>query len=423
MTSKDIGGLNVLAGFDQRAKQMSGIVVVGGGQAGASLVAKLRLLEPAVPIMLICGESVPPYQRPPLSKAYLLGDMTEERLYLRPEAWYSDNSIDLRLGCPVTAIDADRKAVDVGGEWIAYDKLVLTTGSIPNHLPAAIGGDLEGVFTVRGLADVDRMEPRFQHGARALVVGGGYIGLEAAAVATKLGVHVTLIEMSPRILGRVASAETADVIRAEHLAHGADIREGVGLEKLVGEGGHVTGALLTDGTMLHVDFAILGMGIRPDTRLAESAGLLCDNGIAVDEFGRTSVDGIWAAGDCTSFPYKGGRLRLESVQNAIDQAEVVAQNLLGAKIQYVPQPWFWSDQYDLKLQIAGLNTGHDRVVLRDTGDTRSFWYFKGDQLLAVDAINAPRDYMVGKRLIEAGKSPQAEILADPDTDLKALLKS
>ncbi|MBT8413965.1 MAG: FAD-dependent oxidoreductase [Boseongicola sp.] len=401
---------------------MSGIVVVGGGQAGASVVAKLRALGADMPITMICGESVPPYQRPPLSKAYLLGDMAEERLYLRPEAWYADNNIELRLGCPVTEIDTERKAVDVGGDWIEYDQLVLTTGSVPNHLPAAIGGDLEGVFTVRGLADVDRMEPRFQHGARALVVGGGYIGLEAAAVATKLGVHVTLIEMSPRILGRVASAETADVIRAEHVSHGVDMREGVGLEKLVGEGGHVTGALLTDGTMLHVDFVILGMGIRPDTRLAETAGIACDNGIAVDAFGRTSEPGIWAAGDCASIPYENGRLRLESVQNAIDQAEVVASNILGAETPYVPMPWFWSDQYDLKLQIAGLSTGYDRVVTRKVGDARSFWYFAGDLLLAVDAVNAPRDYMVGKRLIEAGKSPSADVLADPETDLKSLLR-
>lgn len=422
MATKVDTGHNVVDGFDQRAKRMSGIFVVGGGQAAASLVAKLRALGAEMPITVVCGESVPPYQRPPLSKAYLLGEMAEERLYLRPEAWYADNNIQLRLGCPVTEIDTERKAVDIGGEWITYDQLVLTTGSIPNHLPAAIGGDLKGVFTVRGLADVDRMEPRFQRGARALVVGGGYIGLESAAAATKLGVHVTLIEMSPRILGRVASPETADVIREAHRAHGADIHEGVGLERLVGDGGHVTGALLSDGTMLHIDFVILGMGIRPDTRLAERAGIECDNGIAVDEFGRTSVEGIWAAGDCASFPYKGGRLRLESVQNAIDQAETIASNILGAETAYVPQPWFWSDQYDLKLQIAGLNTGYDRVVARKVGAARSFWYFAGDQLLAVDAINAPRDYMVGKRLIEAGKSPAPEVLADPETDMKALLK-
>ena len=402
---------------------MSGIVVVGGGQAGASLVAKLRALGETAPITLICAESVPPYQRPPLSKAYLLGEMAEERLYLRPESWYAENNIELRLGSPVTSIDAERRVLDLNGEAVGYDELVLTTGSVPNSLPAKIGGDLDGVFTVRGLADVDRMEPRFQQGARALVVGGGYIGLEAAAVAAKLGVHVVVIEMSERILGRVASAETADVIRKAHKSHGVDIREGVGLDKLVGEDGHVTGAVLTDGSMLHVDFAVLGIGIRPDTRLAETAGIACDNGIAVDEFGRTSVEHIWSAGDCASFPYKGGRLRLESVQNAIDQAEAVAANITGANEPYVPKPWFWSDQFDLKLQIAGLNTGYDRVVARRVDDTQSFWYYAKGTLLAVDAVNAPRDYMVGKRLIEAGKSPAPEVVADPETDLKALLRS
>lgn len=402
---------------------MSGIVVVGGGQAGASLVAKLRALGETAPTTLICAESVPPYQRPPLSKAYLLGEMAEERLYLRPESWYAENNIELRLGSPVTSIDAERRVLDLNGEAVGYDELVLTTGSVPNSLPAKIGGDLDGVFTVRGLADVDRMEPRFQQGARALVVGGGYIGLEAAAVAAKLGVHVVVIEMSERILGRVASAETADVIREAHKSHGVDIREGVGLDKLVGEDGHVTGAVLTDGSMLHVDFAVLGIGIRPDTRLAETAGIACDNGIAVDEFGRTSVEHIWSAGDCASFPFKGGRLRLESVQNAIDQAEAVAANITGANEPYVPKPWFWSDQFDLKLQIAGLNTGYDRVVARRVDDTQSFWYYAKGTLLAVDAVNAPRDYMVGKRLIEAGKSPAPEVVADPETDLKALLRS
>ena len=402
---------------------MSGIVVVGGGQAGTSLVAKLRALGETAPITLICAESVPPYQRPPLSKAYLLGDMAEERLYLRPESWYAENNIELRLGSPVTGIDTDRRVLDLNGEDIAYEELVLTTGSVPNGLPAKIGGDLDGVYTVRGLDDVDRMEPRFQKGARALVVGGGYIGLEAAAVAAKLGVHVVVIEMAERILGRVASAKTADVIRDAHHAHGVDIREGVGLDKLVGEDGHVSGAVLTDGSMLHVDFVILGIGIRPDTRLAEASGIECENGIAVDEFGRTSVKHIWAAGDCTSFPYKNGRLRLESVQNAIDQAEAVATNIMGATEPYVPKPWFWSDQYDLKLQIAGLNTGYDRVVARRADDTQSFWYYSEDTLLAVDAVNAPRDYMVGKRLIEAGKSPAPDVIADPETDLKVLLRS
>ncbi|MEM9970463.1 MAG: FAD-dependent oxidoreductase, partial [Pseudomonadota bacterium] len=294
---------------------MAGIVIVGGGQAGSSLAAKARSLDPGIPITLISAESDPPYQRPPLSKAYLLGDMERERLYLRPEAYYADNDITLKLGAPVERIDIEKQSVHVVGTDIFYDHLALTTGSVANRLPADIGGDLDGVFTVRTLADVDRMEPSFQSGARVLVVGGGYIGLEAAAVASKLGVKVTLVEMADRILGRVASAETANIIRAVHEGHGVDIREGVSLDRLTGDG-RVTGAVLSDGTHLDIDFVVVGTGIHPDTRLAESAGIDCDDGIAVDAMGRTSADHVWSAGDCASFPYGDARIRLESVQNA-----------------------------------------------------------------------------------------------------------
>ena len=402
---------------------MSGIVVVGAGQAGASLVGELRKQGFDGPLTLIGEEPVPPYQRPPLSKAYLLGDMALERLFLRPEAVYADQNIALRLGAPVTGIDRAAKTVTLGGEVIAYDQLALTTGSRPRRLPASIGGDLQGVFVVRTLADVDAMAPHLKDGARALIVGGGYIGLEAAAVARKLGVAVTLVEMADRILNRVAAPETADYFRALHEGHGVAIREGVGLKRLTGQD-RVTGAELTDGTVLEVDVVIAGVGILPDTALAEAAGLTIDNGIAVDARGRASDPAIWAAGDCCSFPYRGGRLRLESVPNAIDMAECVARNMLGGAEDYVPKPWFWSDQYDVKLQIAGLNTGYDRVVTREgAGQTRSFWYYRGDTLLAVDAMNDPRGYMIGKRLIEAGKSPDPAVLADPDSDLKALLQA
>jgi len=402
---------------------MSGIVVVGGGQAGASVVAKLRALGCEDAITLICEEPVLPYQRPPLSKKYLLGEMELERLFLRPRSFYDDNDIALRLGARASGIDPGGKTVTVEGERLAYDQLVLTTGSRPRHLPAAIGGDLEGVHVVRTLADVDRMAPDLEHG-HVLVVGGGYIGLEAAAVAAGKGLRVTLIEMADRILQRVAARVTSDYFRALHMAHGVEIRESTGLERLTGTG-RVSGAVLSDGTELAVDAVIVGVGITPDTQLAEAAGLAVENGIRVDEFGRSSDPAIWAAGDCASFPYKSGRLRLESVQNAIDQAEAVAANILGAEAPYQPQPWFWSDQYDVKLQIAGLNTGYDHVVIRDGegAGAASHWYFAGERLLAVDAMNDSRAYMVGKRLIEMGKSPAAEALQDPATELKALLRA
>jgi 3-phenylpropionate/trans-cinnamate dioxygenase ferredoxin reductase component len=399
------------------------VVIVGAGQSGAAMAAKLRALGHDGGITVIGDEPAPPYQRPPLSKAYLLGDIGTERLWLRSAEFWLDNRIDLRLGQPVTAIDPAGRTVALGETVIAYDHLALTTGSLPRRLPAMIGGDLAGVYTVRTIADVDAMREEFQPGRRVLVVGGGYIGLEAAAVAAKLGLQVTVLEMAPRILQRVAAPETSAFVGALHRDHGVDVREASGLDRLLGET-RVTGARLSDGSEIAVDFAIVGVGIQPDTRLAEAAGLALDNGIRTDGLGRTSDPRIWAAGDCASFPQGAGRLRLESVGNAIDMAEAVAANILGAATPYVAKPWFWSDQFDLKLQIAGLNSGYDRVVTRPgEGGATSFWYFAGDRLLAVDAMNDPRAYMVGKRLIEMGKSPAAAVVADPATDLKSLLKA
>ena len=401
---------------------MSHVVVIGAGQAGAALVARLRSGGHAGPITLIGEEPHLPYQRPPLSKGYLLGEMDADRLTLRSAAFYADHDIALRLGTPVTGIDPAARTVTLGDETIAYDHLVFTTGSVPRRLAPAIGGDLAGVYTVRNLADVDAERAEFRPGRRLVIVGGGYIGLEAAAVAAKLGLDVTVLEMAPRILQRVAAPETSDYFRALHAAHGVTILESTGLERLLGEAGHVTAARLSDGREIPADFVIAGVGILPATQLAEAAGVAIENGIRTDSHGRTSDPHIWAAGDCASFPWQGGRLRLESVQNAIDQADLVADNILGADKDYVPMPWFWSDQYDCKLQIAGLNTGYDRIVTRGPdGAAVSFWYFQGDRLLAVDAMNDSRAYMVGKRLLETGRSVDAGAISNPATNLKSLL--
>lgn len=402
---------------------MAHFIVVGGGQAGATLVAKLRNSGFDGEVTLIGAEPVVPYERPPLSKAYLLGEMALERLFLRPESFYADQNITLKLGAEVRAIDPAAQTVTLGdGEVLTYDELALCTGSHPRKLPAAIGGDLENVFVVRTLADVDAMEPTVREGGSALIVGGGYIGLEAAAVAAKKGMKVTLVEMADRILQRVAARETSDYFRKLHSENGVEIREGVGLDRLLGEG-KVTGAKLTDGTEIAVDMVVAGVGIVPATELAEAAGLEIDNGIKTDTHGRTSAQHVWAAGDCTSFPYRGSRIRLESVPNAIDQAEVVAQNMMGGDVEYVAKPWFWSDQYECKLQIAGLNKGYDHVETRHGEDGRlSFWYFHGDELVAVDAMNDARGYMVAKRLIEAGKTLTREEVHTPDGEMKKLLK-
>jgi len=397
------------------------VVVLGAGQAGAALVAKLRNDGFTGAVTLVGDEPVPPYQRPPLSKKYLLGEMSEERLYLKPVSFYDEQEIELITGKAVTAIDRAGREVMVGDRRISFDCLALTTGALPRLLPASIGGALAGVFPVRTLADVDAMAPDVVAGRRVLIVGGGYIGLEAAAVCALKGLAVILIELAPRILQRVASAATSDFVRVLHQGHGVDIRESTGLERLTGDG-RVDGAILSTGERLDIDFAIIGIGVAPDIRLAGAAGLALENGISVDGHCRSSDPAIFAAGDCASFPYKGKRIRLESVQNAIDQAEHVAKVIMGVDEEYFPYPWFWSDQYDARLQIAGLNTGYDRTVVRPghRPGGQSIWYFSGDTLLAVDAISDPKAYMQGKRWIEAGFSPSPTAVADPAIELKSL---
>ena len=402
---------------------MQQVVIVGAGQAGAAAAAKLRALGYAGSITLIGAEAAPPYQRPPLSKAYLLGEMEEARLWLRAPEFWDEAQITLKLGAAVSAIDTTAQTVRVGDEVLGYDALILTTGSTPRRLPADVGGDLAGVYVVRSLADVDAMRPEFVAGRRLVIIGGGYIGLEAAAVGRKLGLEVSVIEMAPRILQRVAAPETSSYFRKLHEDHGAVIMESTGLDRLLGDT-HVNGVRLKDGRELPADFVIAGVGITPNTAEAAAAGIAIDNGIRTDAQGRTSAANVWASGDCASFPLNGTQARLESVGHAIDHAELVAENIMGAARDYVPAPWFWSDQYDTKLQIAGLNTGYDQIVTRGPdGDAVSFWYLKAGVLLAVDAMNDSRAYMVGKRLIESGRTPDMARVADLATDLKALLKA
>ena len=400
---------------------MSHFVIIGAGQAGATLAETLRKKGYGGALTMVGAEPHPPYQRPPLSKAYLLSEMAMDRLFLRPEAWYREHNVTLLEDCTVEAIDPSAKTATLSdGDVLPYDKLALTTGAEPHRLPARIGGSLAGVYTVRSLADVEAMRPEFAMGRKVLIIGGGYIGLEAAAVAAKLGLKVVLVEMADRILQRVAAPETSDYFRALHERHGVDIVEGVGVEALLGEG-RITGARLTDGREISVDFAIVGVGVAPRTRLAEAAGLAIENGIKTNALAQTSDAHIYAAGDCASTPLNGAQVRIESVGNAIGQAEIVAVNMMGEAETYVPRPWFWSDQFDVKLQIAGLNTGYTQVVVRGEGESVSHWYYLGNDLLAVDAMNDPRAYMVGKRLIEAGRSPASEMVGDTSIDLKTIM--
>jgi 3-phenylpropionate/trans-cinnamate dioxygenase ferredoxin reductase subunit len=398
-------------------------IVIGAGQAGFAISAKLRELRYPGRIILIGDEKHRPYQRPPLSKAYLLGETTIDRLQFRPERFYADNRIELLLSTRVLSVSRDRRSVTLSdGGTLSYDHLAFATGARPRLLPDEVGGGLAGVHYMRTLDDADRLAAVCRGGSKLLVVGGGYIGLEAAAVARKLGAQVTLIEAAPRILQRVASAETAGYFRALHRRHGVDLREGVGLAGLTEADGRVAGARLTDGSTIPVDLVIVGIGVLPNQELAADAGLRCDNGIVVDAFCRTKDPRITAVGDCASIPLDDALIRLESVGHAIEHAQTAASVLMGCDQSYRPNPWFWSDQFDVKLQIAGLLTGYDRVVARgEAPGPASHWYYSGDRLLAVDAMNDPRAYMIGKRLIQSGRSADPDAIIDLAADLKSLL--
>ena len=402
---------------------MATTIVIGAGQAGAEVISKLRDQGHEDRLVLIGQENYLPYQRPPLSKKYMAGEMTLERLFLRPKEFYTEKNVELHIGKSALRIDPDQQIVEFNDGNLDYDHLVLATGSRPRDLPPYIGGKVKNLFTMRDLNDANSIGAFMKSGMRLLIVGGGYIGLEAAATARKFGVDVTLVEIEERILKRVAAKETSDFIRSLHISNGVNIKEAVGLGKLEIADDKVLSASLTDGSDINVDFVIVGIGITPNTELAEGANLKINNGIFINDKCQTSVSNIYAAGDCTSFEYKDTLVRLESVGNAIDQATIVAQNIMKQNTNYIPKPWFWSDQYDLKLQIAGLNTGYDDVVVRKGKNKQvSHWYFKGQSLLAVDALNDPRCYMIGKRLIEENKSPSKNQLRDENFNLKVLLK-
>lgn len=397
------------------------IIVIGAGQAAASFIAKLRGGKYEGRIILIGDEDQLPYQRPPLSKKYLLGQMELPRLLLRPQEWYDDNNVELKLNTRVESIDRKAKSITLSSDQtLSYSHLMLATGSTPHWLPEKIGGRLEGIYTLRNLADVDQMKHEFAEGKKLLIVGGGYIGLEAAAVASGLGLDVTVVELAPRILQRVAAPATSDYFRALHQQNGVTILENTGLNSFEEKDGRVSAATLSDGSELAVNFVITGIGVAPNTQLASDADLDIDNGIAVNLQSQTSDPVIYSAGDCASFDYQGQRIRLESVQNAVDQAENAALHILGEAVDYQPTPWFWSDQYTTKLQIAGLNMGYTDTVTRPgkREGSSSIWYYKDEQFLAVDALNDPIAFTMGRKILGAGNNIPKTAAADPTVNLK-----
>ena len=397
------------------------IVIVGAGHAAGQVVATLRLKKFDGSICLIGEEAYLPYQRPPLSKKFLSGDLPAERLYVKPESFYDDPAISLQLDTPIAAIDREAKCLRIEeGDDVGYDKLVIATGSRVRRLPIE-GADLKGVHYLRNIADVDGIRDGMDAGKKLVIIGAGYIGLEVAAVAQEAGLHVTVIEMADRVMSRVVSPETSDFYQIEHTNQGVRFRLSTGVSSLNGKK-RVKSVSTSEGEDIPADLVVIGVGIQPNTELATNAGLDVDNGIVVDDHCRTGDPNIFAVGDCTSHPNAiyDRRLRLESVHNAVEQAKTAAANICGQDVAYAQVPWFWSDQYDLKLQIAGLSEGYDDVVIRGNPAERSFscLYLRDGRLIAVDAINAPRDFVQSKQLIADRAEIEKKKLADPATPLK-----
>jgi 3-phenylpropionate/trans-cinnamate dioxygenase ferredoxin reductase subunit len=399
----------------------STVVIVGGGHAGGNAAALLRQYGHEGRIVLVSGEPVPPYHRPPLSKAYLKGEAALERLWLKPRAFYDDSRIELKLGVNAQSIDRAARTLALSdGSSLAYDALILATGSTPRALTIP-GHELDGVLTLRSLADADLLRALAQPGAKLAVIGAGYIGLEAAAAARQLGHDVTVFEAAPRVLARVAGATVSEFYEREHRAQGVDLRTGASIDAFVGDGGRLTGVKLASGEIVAADFAVVGIGVVPAVSLARDAGLACSDGIDVDADARTADPAIFAIGDCAHRPlgHYDRTGRLESVHNAVEQAKLAASAITGKPRPACDVPWFWSDQYDLKLQTVGLAHGHDQTVVRGDPAARRFavYYLKDGALLAVDAVNAMPDFLFGKKLAGTGVKLDVDVLRDPATDL------
>ena len=401
------------------------VVIIGASHAGAQAAVSLRQMGFDGAVTLIGDEAVPPYHRPPLSKAYLSGEATRESILLRPVEAYAEHGITLRLGERVGALELDDRTVQLDtGERIAFSHLVLATGARVRELPVP-GADLPGVFYLRDAADVEAIRKRVVSGKPAVIIGGGYIGLETAASLTKLGMEVTLLEAQERILQRVTSDVMSDLYRRVHTEEGVRILEGCIASEIAadGDGLRVRTSCSKD---LPAHLVVIGIGVIPNSELAEFAGLEVGNGIVVNEFCQTSHPDVFAIGDVAEqwSPLYGRAVRIESVPDATEQAKTVARFITGDPTPHSALPWFWSDQFDLKLQIAGLSEGHDAVVLRGDPASRSCaaYYFAGDTLLAVDAVNAPRDFMTARMALSKGRTLDRAVLADPQGDLKAALR-
>ena len=402
---------------------MPDIIAIGGGQASFSFINKLRLLGYKKSISLICGENILPYQRPPLSKKYLMGELEQERLLLKPQSYYNENNIEVIKGHKVQEIDRKKSKVFLdNGQALEYKNLFLGLGSEPRLLQKELIHGMSNINYIRNIGDVDLIAHKFNSKRKILILGGGFIGLEVASAARKLGIEVTILESQERILKRSSSEIVANYLKDIHVSNGVIIKEKTTVKKFLSKKNEFFGILTNNGEEINADLLIAGVGIEPNTLIASNAGLSIDNGIVINKNCRTSDPKIYAAGDCVSFPFNENHIRLESVGNAIEQSEIAAENILGNKIEYKPIPWFWSDQYNIKLQIVGLNYGFDKVYHRIDKDKNSFWYYKKDKLISIDAFNDPRSYMVGKKFLEMKINPNPDDILSIKFDLKKFLR-
>ncbi|MDH5501675.1 MAG: FAD-dependent oxidoreductase, partial [Gammaproteobacteria bacterium] len=375
---------------------MNRVLIAGAGHAAGQAAATLRQKKFGGEVILLGEEPYFPYQRPPLSKKFLAGELPAERLYFKPESFYSDSEIEVRLNTKVEQINrGDRSLTLAGGEILSYGRLILATGARVRRL-ALPGSQLRGIHYLRSITDVKNMREELVAGQRMVVIGAGYIGLEVAAVACQLGLDVSVVEMEDRVMSRVVSKPVSAFYEKEHRRHGVNLLLSTAIGGFAGDD-RVSAVNLANGAQLPADIVLIGIGIEPNVELAASAGLEIDNGIVVDDKCRTMDENIYAIGDCTNHPNDiiGRRIRLESVHNALEQAKTAALNICGEESTYHQVPWFWSDQYDIKLQIAGLSQGYDDIVLRGDPDSRSFscLYLERGRLIAVDAINCPKDFV------------------------------
>ena len=402
------------------------VVIVGSGHGGAQAAIALRQAGHEDSILMVSRDRNPPYERPPLSKEYLAGEKPFEKILIRPEAFWAERNVTLRLGANVNEVDWMRHVLSLSDDTsVSYRKLIWAGGGDARRLGCP-GADLEGIHTIRGRRDTDTLKAELEAGAkRAVVVGAGYIGLEAAAVLRKLGCEVTVVEMQDRVLVRVAGPEISDFYAKEHREQGVDLRLETGVERIEGDGEKVTGVTLSTGETIACEIVIVGIGIVPSVGPLIAAGAAGSNGVDVDTYCRTSLDDIYAIGDCAAHanPYAGNAvMRLESVQNANDMASVAAKAIMGDKQDYDAVPWFWSNQYDLRLQTVGLSLGYDRTVLRGDPANRKFSliYLREGEVIALDCVNNTRDYAQGRKLVMNRAEIDPDLLADTVVPLKEM---